>query len=197
MPLNLFIIGPSGCGKSTQAKLIADKYNLTHFSTGQILRDEIASGSSLGIEAKKYIEKGVFCPDIIVIPIVENILKTIDFQNFILDGTPRRLDQALAIQSMLKQHDQKITLIIHLDVTSQEIVNRRAKQEKLGNQFQDLNRPDNSPEAVIERQKQYNELNQPILDHFQESNLLLNVDGNRPIEPIFEDMVKKIDTLQI
>lgn len=195
MALNLFIIGPSGCGKSTQAKLIAAKYGITHYSTGAVFREEMASGSVLGLEAKKFIDQGLFCPDEILIPTVENILKKVDFQNFIIDGTPRRLNQSIKIQEMLKTHSQDITAIIHLDVTAQEIVDRRQKQAELGGQFQDDNRSDNTPEAVARRQKEYDELNQPILDHYQQSGLLIKVDGNRPIEPIFEDIVNEINKL--
>lgn len=193
MSLNLFIIGPSGCGKSTQAKLIAQKFNLTHYSTGQLFRDEIASGSPLGLEAKSYIDRGLFCPDSILIPIVERILRLVNFQNFIIDGTPRRLDQALQIQQMLQGHQQNITLIIHLDVTAQEIVDRRLRQEQLGGQFQDDTRTDNSPQAVAMRQKQYDELNQPILDYYQNSSKVIRVDGNRPIDPIFNDISLEIN----
>jgi len=193
--LNLFIIGPSGCGKSTQAKKIAEKYGITHFSTGQVFRDEIASGSELGLEAKKHIDQGLFCPDNILIPIVEGILEKVNFQNFIIDGTPRRLNQAIEIQKMLISHQQDITFIIHLDVSAQEIVDRRLKLQQLGGQFQDESRSDNTPEAIAKRQAQYNELNQPILDHFQSTGKLLRVDGNRAIEPIFEDIVKEIEKL--
>jgi adenylate kinase len=104
MSLNLFIIGPSGCGKSTQAKLIAEKYNLTHYSTGQIFRDEMASGSELGIRAKSFIDKGELCPDDLVLAVVQSSFAKVNNQNFILDGTPRRLDQALEIQKYLQDN---------------------------------------------------------------------------------------------
>jgi adenylate kinase len=196
MPLNLFIIGPSGCGKSTQAKLIAQKYNLTHFSTGQIFREEISAATPLGLEAKKYIDQGLFCPDEILIPIVMSSLKKVSYKDFIIDGTPRRLNQALQIQKILQGQNQDVTRIIHLDVTAQEIATRRLNQEKLGSQFQDLNRSDNTPEAIAGRQAEYDKNNDPIMEYFSKNSLLLNVDGNRPVQPIFEDICKAIDEIK-
>jgi adenylate kinase len=196
MSLNLFIIGPSGCGKSTQAKLIAQKYNLTHFSTGQIFREEIYAATPLGLEAKKYIDQGLFCPDEILIPIVMSSLKKVSYKDFIIDGTPRRLNQAIQIQKILQDQNQDITHIIHLDVTAQEIVTRRLNQEKLGSQFQDLNRSDNTPEAIAGRQAEYDKNNDPIMEYFSKNSLLLNIDGNRPVQPIFEDICKAIDKIK-
>ena len=103
MPLNLFIIGPSGCGKSTQAKLIAEKYNLKHLSMGEILREEIASGSGYGLEAKSYVDAGTWAPDDLVFDILINRLSQIDYQNFIVDGFPRVLNQGKIIEFFLKK----------------------------------------------------------------------------------------------
>lgn len=194
MSLNLFIIGPSGCGKSTQAKLIAEKYHLTHFSTGQILRDEIASGSSFGLEAKSYLDAGKWAPDDLVFDILANKLATINNQNFIIDGFPRALNQGRIIEHFLKKNQKPFSLLIHLEVTFEEIMARRAK---MGDGFQDVNRTDNTPEAVAARQKSYNETIEPIKEYFSNIGKLFEVDGNRPIEPIFEDIVKKIEILQI
>lgn len=194
MSLNLFIIGPSGSGKSTQAKLIAQKYNLTHFSTGQIFRDEIDKGTPLGLEANKYIEKGLFCPDELVLKILFNALDTVNFQNFIVDGTPRLPGQSKPIEQELIKNNQKVTALIHLTVTFEEIWARRLK---LGKNFQDKNRSDNTPQAIAFRQKEYENNINPILDFYRLRNQLIEVDGNRPIDPIFQDICQKIDQLQI
>ena len=99
--LNLFIIGPSGCGKSTQAKLIAEKYGLTHLSTGQLLRDEIASQSELGLKAKSFIDGGNLVPDEIVFDILTTNFSKLNNQNFIVDGFPRMLSQGQFIENYL------------------------------------------------------------------------------------------------
>lgn len=193
MALNLFIIGPSGCGKSTQAKLIAQKYNLTHFSTGQLLRNEIAAKSDIGLKAKSFIDNGNLVPDEVVYEILTTNLAKINYQNFIIDGFPRMLSQGQYIENFLQQQKQPLDLIIHLDVTFEEINNRRAK---MGAEFQDKNRTDNTPEAMAARQKFYDDNNDAIMNYFASKNLLFRVDGNRPIEPIFADIDEKISTLE-
>lgn len=192
MALNLFIIGPSGCGKSTQAKLIAEKYGLTHLSTGQLLRDEISSSSELGLKAKSYIDAGNLVPDEIVFDILTSNFAKLNNQDFIVDGFPRMLSQGQFIENYLSSQNQPLDLIIHLDVSFEEIQARRAK---MGVDFQDKNRTDNTPEAMAARQKFYDDNNDLIMNYFQSKNLLFRSDGNRPIEPIFNDICQKINSL--
>jgi adenylate kinase len=194
MSLNLFIIGPSGCGKSTQAKLIAQKYGLKHFSTGQLFRDEITANSQLGRDAKSYIDKGNLVPDDIVFSILVENLNKIENLNFIIDGFPRLLNQGQYIEKYLANKNQPLDLIIHLDVTVEEIQKRRLS---LGQTFQDTARTDSSPEAVAARQKFYDDNNAPIMDYFASKAKLLRVDGNRPVEPIFQDICQKIDKINL
>ena len=192
MSLNLFIIGPSGCGKSTQAKLIAEKYGLTHLSMGQLLRDEIAAASELGLKAKSFIDGGNLVPDEIAFAILTTNLAKINNQDFIIDGFPRVLTQGQFIENYLSTQNQPLDLIIHLDVTFEEIQARRAAR---GVEFQDTSRTDSTPEAIAARQKFYDDNNGLIMDYFQAKNLLFRVDGNRPIEPIFEDILNKVNSL--
>ncbi len=191
--LNLFIIGPSGCGKSTQAKLIAQKYNLTHLSMGQILRDEMAAGTPEGLEAKSFVNNGILVPEKLTFQLLTGKLNQIGHQNFIIDGFPRNLSQGRYIENFLQQQNQPLDLIIHLDVTFEEISARRAK---MGAEFQDKNRADNTPAAMAARQQFYDDNNDAIMNYFASKNLLFRVDGNRPIEPIFADIDEKISTLE-
>ena len=194
MPLNLFIIGPSGCGKSTQAKLIADKYHLAHFSTGKLFREQMSQKTFLGLKAKKFIDKGVFCPDELVLKILFSALDSVNYMNFIVDGTPRSPTQSKSVEDHLKTHRQTSTTLIHLSVTYQEIQKRRAK---MGQSFQDDSRTDNSPADIDKRQQEYEKGIKPILKFYKKRNQLIEVDGNRPIEPIFRDICQKIDQLSI
>ncbi len=191
--LNLFIIGPSGCGKSTQAKKIAEKYSLTHLSMGELLRHEIEIKSGFGLEAKSYVDQGVPVPDDLVFDVLINSLKKINFQNFILDGFPRILNQGRIIQHYLKKQSQPFSLLIHITMDFKEILKRR---EAKGESFQDNSRTDNTPEAIANRQKILYESNiTPILDYFRDKGLLFEVDGNRPVDPIFEDISVKINSI--
>jgi len=193
-PLNLFIIGPSGCGKSTQAKLIADKYNLTHLSMGQLLRDEIASKSPQGLIAKNFIDQGLWVPDETTIQVLLTNLEKIDNSDFILDGFPRLVDQGIFIKNYLAEKEKSLDLLILLDVSFEEILARRQKK---GDDFQDASRSDNTPEAIAKRQASYDDTVGPIKQHFSQDATLFVIDGNRPVEPIFDDICQKIDSLII
>jgi adenylate kinase len=194
MSLNFFIIGPSGSGKSTQAKLIAEKYGLTHFSMGQLLRDEVAARSSLSLEIKKSQDAGIPTPDDIALPVLSQKLASINNQNFIIDGFPRVLNQGHYIDKYLVDKGQPASLLIHLKVDFLEILKRRQAK---GEDFQDSSRSDNTPEAIANRQKILYETDiAAILDYYRQQNKLFEVDGSRPVEPIFEDIVKKIDRIK-
>ena len=153
--LNLFIIGPSGCGKSTQAKLIAEKYNLTHLSMGQILRDEMAAATPEGLEAKSYVDSGTLVPEKLTFKLLTGKLNQIGNKDFIIDGFPRSIGQGTFIEDYLNQVNQPLDLIIHLDVSFEEIQARRAAR---GAEFQDANRTDSTPEAIAARQKFYDDM---------------------------------------
>jgi len=193
MSLQLFIIGPSGSGKSTQAKLIADKYRLVHFSMGQLLRDEATSGSQLGLDAKKSLDAGTPTPNDIVLPILSQKLGSLNNSDFIVDGFPRLVQQGHYIDRYLNDKNRQTTMLIHLLVDFAEIIRRR---QKAGKDFQseDKDRTDNTPEAIANRQKVLYEQNvSPVLDYYRQQGKLFEVDGSRPIEPIFVDICKEID----
>ncbi len=192
MSLNLFIIGPSGCGKSTQAKLIAEKYQLTHLSMGQLLRDEISQGSSQGLEAKTYLDQGQLVPEQLTYEVISKFLPKINHQNFIIDGFPRTLTQGQFVEKYLTDNGQPLDLIIHLDVTFEEIQLRR---DKMGINFQDKKRTDSTPQAIASRQQFYNDNNSLIMDYFDSKKLLFRTDGSRSIEAIFKDITQKINSL--
>lgn len=192
MPLNLFIIGPSGCGKSTQAQLIAQKYGLTHISMGKLFRDEITANTGFGLEAKKYVDEGVWAPDDLVFDVLLSKLKSLDFKNFIIDGFPRVLNQGRVMEFYLRKNNLPFSALIHLDVTFAEIMARRAKE---GSEFQENSRTDNDPADILNRQKSYDETIGPIKDYFQKKDKLITINGNRPVEPIFADIVKAIDSI--
>ena len=195
MYLNLFIIGPSGCGKSTQAKLIAEKYKLTHFSAGQLLREEMESNSEVGLEAKKYVDKGLWVPDTTIFNVLKAHIDQIQDHDFIIDGFPRKLDQGIMVAKYLTTINRPMTCLIHLSVTFDEIIARRKKQESAGTRFSDAGHTDETPESILQRQKSYDETINPILNYFKDKHMLINIDGNRPVTPIFSDICQEIDRI--
>ena len=130
MPLNLFIIGPSGSGKSTQAKLIADKFSLTHFSLIGLIQHEIDINSGFGLEAKTYIERESLVPDSLIFDIVLSKLSALDFKNFIVSGYPRTLNQSRVVEFYFRKNKLPISAVIYLDGDSSPQVEDSFKQVK-------------------------------------------------------------------
>jgi adenylate kinase len=194
--MNLFIIGPSGCGKSTQAAKIAEKYKLSHFSMGELFRNKIKEDTDFAQKVSDYVNNGKWVPNEIVFSVLEPVLENINYSNFIIDGFPREVGQITYADEIFEKNGKKVDLVIHLDVTAQEIVDRRNKVAKDGGKFQE-NRNDETPEAIAERQKSYDDSINPIFDYLKEDNRLFRVDGNRPIDPIFEDICLLLDKLLI
>lgn len=193
--MNIFIIGPSGCGKSTQAKLIAEKYGLTHLSMGQLLRDEIAAKTALGLEAQSYVDQGQWAPNELVFRILTANLEKFNNENLIVDGFPRQVDQMKDMDQYFAEKSKTADLIIHLDVTTQEIIDRRHKVAQAGGVFQEA-RNDETPQAIASRQKSYDESIGPIFEYLNQDARLFRVNGNRPIEPIFADISVALDNIK-
>jgi adenylate kinase len=192
--LNIFIIGPSGCGKSTQASKIAEKYNLSHFSMGELFRDKIKKDEDFKKQVAEYVDNGTWVPNEIVFSVLKPVLESINYSNFIIDGFPREVGQIKYADEIFEEKNKNIDLVIHLDVTAQEISDRRRKVAEAGGNFQE-NRNDETPEAIVTRQKSYDESINPIFDYLNTDSRLFRVDGNRPIEPIFQDIDNYISNL--
>ena len=192
MSLNLFIIGPSGCGKSTQAKLVAAKYHLAHFSVGQLFRHAIEAKTDIGLQAKTFVDQGLWVPDDLTIDLLTPSLADINHHDFIIDGFHRVLNQGKIIEHYLKSKNEPFSLLIHLKVVLAEI---QARRQRLGESFQDKDRTDNQPADIAQRQRSYDDTINPIKKYFHSMAKLFEVDGNRPIEPIFADICRAIDKI--
>ncbi len=195
MTLQLAIIGPSGCGKSTQARLIAQKYSLTHYSMGALLREHMATHPDSPV--KPYVDSGTWAPDSITIPILLEKLKDIQYQNFIVDGFPRVLSQGRMFEEELYKTGHTLNHIIHLTIPFTTIFSRRLKAElETGTRFSDANRTDETPEAIASRQKSYDESIEPILNYYSEKQLITQIDATPDIQTIFANITNIIDSMQ-
>jgi len=179
--VNFLIFGPPGSGKGTQSVKLAVKFNLTHLSTGDMLRAEIAAGTELGKKMNSIMSKGELVPDEVVIELIDKkIDSTKGSAGFLFDGFPRTVDQTVALEKMLKERKMKINIMLVLEVDHDELVKRltlRADQS---------GRPDDRDPKVIEnRIDVYREKTEPIINYCRKRGIYQPVDGMGSIEDIF------------
>jgi adenylate kinase len=189
--LNIVLFGPPGAGKGTQAVNLIEKYKLIHLSTGDILRGELAAKSPLGIEAKKYMDKGELVPDEVVIGMIGLKLdQYADARGFIFDGFPRTKAQAGALDNLLAVKKTAISMMVALDVEKQELIDRLMGRGKVSG------RCDDQDIVIIEnRIAVYNRDTSPVIDYYSKQRKFQSVNGMGSIEDIFARLCEAIDQI--
>jgi adenylate kinase len=179
--VNFLIFGPPGSGKGTQSLRLAEKFNLVHLSTGDMLRAEITAGSELGKKMSAIMAKGELVPDEVVIEMIASkIDKTKGFAGFLFDGFPRTVGQTIELEKMLGARGMKINLMLVLDVDHDELLSRLIARAELSG------RPDDRDPAVIEnRISVYKSKTEPIINYCREKRLYQSVNGMGTIDDIF------------
>jgi adenylate kinase len=191
---NLVFIGASGSGKGTQAKLISKDYQLVHISSGDVLRQEVAEKTAIGRKISSYQENGQWVPDKIIGKMIFPRLKKSFKSGFVLDGSPRTLSQAEIIDDYLSKNNSQIDLVILIKVRPEVVLARREKVVSAGKKFQP-GRNDDNPEAFKKRFDSYIKTIKPILDYYRDRNILVEVDGERPVDEIYKDIKKEIEKI--
>ncbi|QGY45116.1 adenylate kinase [Maribellus comscasis] len=178
--LNLVLFGPPGAGKGTQAEFLINSFGLNHLSTGDLLRSEIATGTELGLEAKSYMDKGELVPDEVVIGMIKSKLASNkDAKGFIFDGFPRTVEQAKALDKLLKENDTPISGMLSLEVEKQELINRLLSRGKVSG------RADDQDQSVIEtRINVYNKKTLPLIEYYKPQGKHFGINGMGTIEEI-------------
>ncbi len=193
--INLILFGPPGSGKGTQAVKIAEEFNLYHISTGDLFRNEMKNETPLGVEAKKYMNKGELVPDEVTIGMLSNKLdeQAGKVNGFIFDGFPRTQPQAEALDKLLDLKNTAISLVLALEVGEDEITNRileRAKQSENP-------RPDDLDESIIRNRFQvYLKQTAQVADHYREANKFVALNGIGTIDEIFESLRTEINKVK-
>ena len=189
--MNLVIFGPPGAGKGTQSKFIVSKYSLFQLSTGELLRNEINKKSELGKKISSIMNSGKLVSDEIVSNLIEKYVSNKIFKNkLIFDGYPRNLSQAKNLDILLKKYNQKINLVLRLSVSLETIkkrISERLTQEK---------RADDNEDILIKRYETYEQSTRPVIDYYQQSNLLKVVNGEAGISEINKEISGLIDTIK-
>ncbi|MGN0341818.1 MAG: adenylate kinase [Roseburia sp.] len=209
--MKIIMLGAPGAGKGTQAKQIADKYSIPHISTGDIFRANIKNGTELGKKAKEYMDQGALVPDELTCDLVMDRIQQEDCKNgFVLDGFPRTIPQAEALDAALTKINEKMDFAIDVDVPDENIVNRMGGRraclncgatyhivsiptkvegicDRCGSEV--VLRDDDKPETVQKRLKVYHEQTQPLIDYYNKQGILKTVDGTQPMENVFQAIV--------
>ncbi len=190
--------GPPGAGKGTQAQKVSEEYGLKHLSTGEMLRAEIASGSELGQQVDALLKQGNLVPDEMVLEMIRGCVtqaecsvcgeRKVCERGVVLDGFPRTLEQAKALDEMLARNDSKIEHVISLEVAEDVLIERIEQRIR---ESGDAIRSDDSEEVLKNRVRVYQEQTAPILPYYEEQGLLRRIDGMQPID----DVTKAIGTV--
>ena len=209
--MKIIMLGAPGAGKGTQAKRIAEKYTIPHISTGDIFRANIKNGTELGKKAKEYMDQGALVPDELTCDLVMDRIQQDDCKNgFVLDGFPRTIPQAEALDEALNKIGQKMDYAIDVDVPDENIVNRMGGRRaclSCGATYhvefnptkaegicyacgaQTVLRDDDKPETVQKRLTVYHDQTQPLIDYYKKQNILKSVDGTQPMEAVFDAII--------
>lgn len=210
--MKIVMLGAPGAGKGTQAKKLSGKYGIPHISTGDIFRANIKQGTELGKKAKEYMDQGQLVPDELVVDLVADRLRSKDCEKgFILDGFPRTIPQAEALDRALEQMGATLDYAIDVEVPDENIVRRMSgrracvgcgatyhtqyaapKQENIcdacGGEL--ILRDDDKPETVEKRLSVYHEQTQPLIDYYRSAGVLEEVDGTQDMETVFQEIVR-------
>jgi adenylate kinase len=209
--MKIIMLGAPGAGKGTQAKKIAEKYGIPHISTGDIFRANIKNGTELGKKAKTYMDEGLLVPDELVVDLVVDRVQQEDCKNgYVLDGFPRTIPQAEALDKALAELGEKMDYAINVEVPDENIVNRMSGRRACvgcGATYHIVHAPtkvenicdtcggelilrdDDKPETVLKRLGVYHEQTQPLIQYYTDKDILVEVDGTVDLEDVFKAIV--------
>jgi len=188
--LNVLLLGPQGSGKGTQAKRIAEAHGIPHIATGDMLREAIAAGTPLGRRVAPILESGQLVPDELMVDIIRERLGRPDTDaGFVLDGFPRTLAQADALDAMLSAIDRKLDVVFEFqlsDDVARARMLRRASEE---------GRSDDTPEAIDTRLALYHEQTEPVIEHYRTTGNLVGLHGDRSVGEVFAEIEDALDAM--
>ena len=214
--MNVLFMGPPGSGKGTQSKLLCDRFGMDHLSTGDILREAITKKTEVGMRAKAFMDKGEYVPDHVVIDLIRARLSALAGKGFILDGFPRTVPQAQALDSVLLELNLQLKGIFFFNVEKEILIHRLSSRRTCkqcnrivsveqmndsalgnckvtGSPCNFFQRPDDLPEVITKRIQVYQEQTTPVIDYYKSNPSFLAVDGTLPAEQVFQIIIDRIN----
>lgn len=212
--MNILLVGPIASGKGTQAQKLLTKYNLAHVEMGGLLRLVAKEDSTLGNKVKEFLDNRILVTDDIIFEVINSYLKNIGkLDGILFDGFPRKLSQAKYFENFMEKSGLKIDVVVELTLPTNEILSRimnRRTCEKCGRIYNKITNPpkvvdicddcggklitrsDETPEKTLTGIKQFEEITMPMIEYYKTKNMVEEIDGNRPIEVIFEDITERL-----
>jgi adenylate kinase len=189
--INMLIMGPAGAGKGTMSEKIMEHYGITHISTGDMFREEMRNNTELGQAAKSYIEAGKLVPDEVTIAMVNSRISKGDCgEGYLLDGFPRTIPQAEALDEMLAERGETVSVVIGLEVDGEELINRIVLRGKTSG------RADDNEHTARHRLENYHNMTQPLKKYYIEEGKYVSVPGKGDIDEIFSHIKEVIDAVK-
>ncbi|HHY79277.1 MAG TPA: adenylate kinase [Thermoanaerobacter sp.] len=212
--MRVILLGPPGAGKGTQAVKVAKEFDIPHISTGDIFRQNLRDNTDLGKLAKEYMDKGLLVPDEVTNKIVEDRLEKDDCQKgFLLDGYPRNVTQAEELDRFLQQKGTYLDCVLNIEVEEDALIERITGRRVCPNcgatyhiktsppavdnvcdkcSTKLIQRSDDKLESVVKRLEVYESQTKPLIEYYTKKNILVNIDGNKSVEEVFEDIKKAL-----
>jgi adenylate kinase len=189
---NILLLGPQGAGKGTQGKLIASEHGIPHVATGDMLRAAMADGSELGRQVRPIYDSGGLVPDDLMIALIRERLGEEDArEGFVLDGFPRTMAQARALEEMLREIGRDLDVVFEFQVPDEvgrERMLKRAAEE---------GRTDDTPEAIDERLRLYHEETKPLIEYYRSRGNLVGIHGDRPVTEVFSEIQQTLEQVAV
>jgi adenylate kinase len=190
--VNILLLGPQGSGKGTQARRISAEYGISQIAAGDMLRAAIALGTPLGLEVKPILDRGELVPDELIIDLIRERLEEPDAaEGFVLDGFPRTMPQADALDSMLREIGRELTVVFALQVSDEICIERllkRAREEQ---------RPDDTPEAIRTRLELYHRETEPLIEHYRTLGVLIPIHADGTPNEVFAEIQAALEQVAV
>lgn len=190
---NIILFGPPGSGKGTQSEKLIEKYGLIHLSTGNLLREEIANQTRLGLEAKQFMDNGQLVPDSVVIGMIRSAIQSNQqAEGFLFDGFPRTVAQAQALDELLAENQAEINAVLALEVTEHELIGRLLNRGKTSGRSDDVNE-----QVIRARITEYENKTSPVAGYYEQFGKVVRIKGEGDVENIFDALCNEIEAKRL